>query len=346
MKILFGNIPKCSSTNINDYLQKKDNINYVWFIYRILKYKIQTYDSYYKFSIIRDPIEKLVSLYLYQINFINYLKTTDLYPIYQEGNWQKVENLYKKYNIKDITSFLNNYTILYNNETNDTTIYNKYKIKILFCHIPKCSGTNINDYLQKKDNIDYVWYIHRILKYEIQTYDSYYKFAIIRDPIERLVSLYFYTSNGINYLKTIDTFPIYQEGNWQKLDNLYKKYNFTDITSFLNNYTIFYNNEIKPEILNLKYHNETKEMAIYYIVGFLPQYLFICDDNFNLLVDDIVNIKDIDTFMYDKFEIKLDKKIKLNGHKNSNDNYYDYLTEKNINDIKEIYKEDYKYLHL
>lgn len=218
-------------------------------------------------------------------------------------------------------------------------------MKILFCHIPKCSGLNINHYLSKKYETEYVWYIHRILKYDILEFDNYYKFAIIREPIERLVSLYFYQSNGIEYLKNqTNLLRTFQGENWYKLSEVYKKYNISDITSFLNNYTTFYNNEVKPILPNLNIYNETVDMSTFYLVGFIPQYLFICDDNFNLLVDDVVNIKDCSTFMYNKFGIELDNTKKLNTHKNSNDDYYSYLTEQNINDIKNIYEIDYKYL--
>ena len=217
-------------------------------------------------------------------------------------------------------------------------------MKVLFCHIPKCSGTNTNFYLSNKYNNDYEWYIHRILKYDIEKYKDYYKFSIIRDPLEKLISLYFYQINFIEHLIKNDCLLTFQEGNWNKVNELYLKYNITDITSFLNNYLIFYNNEIKPHISNLEIINKTKNMTYYYIVGYLPQYLFICDDNFKLLVDDVVNINQIDYFLKNKFNIVLDDNDRLNTHKNSKDNYYNYLTTENIKDIKEIYKEDYKYL--
>tara|TARA_B110000285_G_C14883549_1_gene495087 strand:+ start:423 stop:683 length:261 start_codon:yes stop_codon:yes gene_type:complete len=80
-------------------------------------------------------------------------------------------------------------------------------------------------------------------------------------------------------------------------------------------------------------------MTINYLVGYLPQYLFICDDNKNILVDDVINIKDINEFFYKKFNIDVSKK---NIHKNSNDIYLNYLTDENIKNIKAIYKDDYE----
>jgi hypothetical protein len=213
---------------------------------------------------------------------------------------------------------------------------------ILYCHIPKCSGTNTNEYLSKKFKDNYKWYIHRILQYDIHKYTDYYKFTIIRDPIERLVSLYFYQTNNIKIFKERGTLENFQGDNWNIISNLYNKYNINCINSFLDNYPRFFANEVKPYISNLKHINETKNMCEFYINGYLPQYLFICDNNFNILVDDIVNIENVESFMLNKFGIKMNKK-KINIHTHTNDNYYKYLSEKNIKDIKEIYKEDYKY---
>jgi hypothetical protein len=219
------------------------------------------------------------------------------------------------------------------------------KKKILFCHIPKCCGTNINYNLSKKFNDNYTWYIHNILKYDIETYNDYYKFAIIRDPIHKLISLYFYHIEVIEWLIRIKKLEDYQEGNWEKIFKLYEKYKIVDIYSFLNKYKILYNNEIKPNISNLEQINKTTNMCYNYLVGFLPQYLFICDDNYNILVDDAININDMDIFLKNKFDIN--NETKLNTHKNSNDNYNKYINDLNlndINDIKDIYKEDYIYL--
>jgi hypothetical protein len=211
-------------------------------------------------------------------------------------------------------------------------------LKILFCHIPKCAGTNVNFCLQKKLNSCYEWYVHRILQYEMEKYKNYYKFSVVRDPIERLVSLYFYQTNFIKELIRRNMLN-YQEGNWQKVHDLYKKYNITDIYSFLKNFKTFYENEIQQFIPELNNLQKQQNMAIFFAVGYLPQYLFICDDNFSILVNDLINIKDVDSFLTNKFNIK--SQTKVNTHKNSNDCYKDYITEENKKDIMNIYHQDY-----
>ena len=217
--------------------------------------------------------------------------------------------------------------------------------KILFCHIPKCSGTNTNNLLIKYkneqiDNITYVWYIHKILQYDLNIYNDYYKFTIIREPIQKLVSLYFYQISNINYLKKKNDLKTYQPENFNKISILYEKYNITDIYSFLNNYKKFYYTEIEPYISKLKMINSTENMTTFYVTGFLPQYLYICDDNKKILVDDVIDIKNQNEFLYKKFGII--NNSKTNCHEHSNENYTNYLSQQNITDIKEIYNIDYK----
>lgn len=210
--------------------------------------------------------------------------------------------------------------------------------KILFCHIPKCAGTNVNTCLEKSLKDNYEWYIHRILKFEIEKYKKYYKFSVVRDPVQRIVSLYFYQTNLINELiakKALD----FQEGNWQTVHDLYKKYKITDIYSFLNNFKTFYEKEIQPFIDRLKTIQERKCMTYFFAVGYFPQHLFICDNNDNILVDDIVSIKNVDSFLANKF--KIDSASKTNTHEHSNDCYDDYVTESNRKDIMNIYQKDY-----
>jgi hypothetical protein len=211
-------------------------------------------------------------------------------------------------------------------------------MKILFCHIPKCAGTSVNDSLQEKYNENYEWCVHKILKYETVNFSDFFKFAVVRDPIERLVSTYFYQKNMILHLNDINCLE-FQDDNWKKLNDLYIKYDITDIYSFLEKFEYFYKNEVVPNIQYLKENYKSINMAFWYISIYLPQYLFICDDQCRLLVDHVVDIKNIDEFMLKKFDISFTKK--LNTHKNTDDNYMSYVSKKAEKTIREIYKKDY-----
>lgn len=210
---------------------------------------------------------------------------------------------------------------------------------ILFCHIPKTAGTNINYNLSNKENCNYNYYCHYILKYDIHNYKQFYKFSIIRDPIKKVVSVYFYTIKMINNLIKRKSLKDYQLGNWNKLYNIYKKYNINSIFDYLNNYTNIYYDVIFPKINKLKFYNKNYKMEFYYIVLFLPQYLFICDDNDKILVDDVFNINNLKV-VSEKFNIDLNTN-KLNNSKSSDFNI-EQINENIIKKIKYIYKKDYE----
>ena len=44
-------------------------------------------------------------------------------------------------------------------------------------------------------------------------------------------------------------------------------------------------------------------MSVFYVAGYLPQYLYICDNNKKILVDDVIDIKNQNDFLYKKFGI-------------------------------------------
>lgn len=211
-------------------------------------------------------------------------------------------------------------------------------IYILFVHLPKCGGLYINNSLKNVENIKYKWYVHRILKYDINLYDNYFKFTAVRNPYEKLASLYFYMTNSIKKrnLKT-------DKDKWPNIiNNLFEKYKIVDIKSFLNNYKEFYNIEIKPLIENIEYINKTQDMCYHYGAGFFPQTLFICDENDNILVDKIINISNINNYLLEKFNIN--STVKINTHSHTGTDYKQFYSKKNFIDIYKIYEKDFKIL--
>ena len=148
--------------------------------------------------------------------------------------------------------------------------------KTIFIHIPKNAGTSIEEYFMlrrtqlaiqhsRHDTIEQIK-----LKYP-DIYNSYKKFAIIRNPYDRMVSWYFYTKN--NVLKEINKgWKVVNFKCWLKDPS--KLWNFKDPLSLLNcqcdwvddtvsilkfenlskDINNFFNTEIKLPVLNKTKH--------------------------------------------------------------------------------------------
>jgi hypothetical protein len=141
-------------------------------------------------------------------------------------------------------------------------------MNILFIHIPKTAGSSIIDVVKKncheiKDHYPEFFDNHNINinKLNIQSisnYKMYKSFTVVRNPYDRIVSAY-------NYLKHLKIF----NSPDKKSQKLLEKYNTFEL--FIENLNI------------LKYQ----------IVHIVPQYLFITDDNLNILVDNIVKFENL-----------------------------------------------------
>lgn len=67
-----------------------------------------------------------------------------------------------------------------------------HDFKIIFVHIPKCAGRSICDiFNQRFDHYIANYYATEMKRF----WDNYHKFTIIRNPFDRMVSLYVYIMN-------------------------------------------------------------------------------------------------------------------------------------------------------
>ena len=177
------------------------------------------------------------------------------------------------------------------------------KLKVGFIHITKTGGTNIKDknknkelYFGKYHNEDALFYYEKQIPC----------FAIIRDPIERYESMFYYNTYGSNkYIKS----------------NKIK-----DINLFVDTH---YDN---PEYIQ-KFENGTQ---------FRKQVSWLNDNNSYIMLFDKKNlIENIKKFLLDEFSIhyKYNEKSKNINVTHNVKNKVE-LTQNSIDKIKELYHED------
>ena len=88
-----------------------------------------------------------------------------------------------------------------------------HKKKCIFVHIPKCAGTSMEQFLKDYGNNEIEYFgvfknrsLHHLTAYELlmslrkKKFSKYYRFSIVRNPYDRLLSEYYWTPiYGIGY---------------------------------------------------------------------------------------------------------------------------------------------------
>lgn len=171
-----------------------------------------------------------------------------------------------------------------------------YKKKCIFIHIPKTAGTSIEQFLidSGKNSLDFKGVkdgrsMHHYRAYDLKReipyiFNSLYKFSIVRNPYDRLLSEYY----------------------WTPIRNVGYKSGKTKV-EFLN-----YVSEVVHK--NQYYEN-------IYNDHFMPQYMFLYDKK--LLIDHVFKYEDLDwviTYLKKKLNIESDLPL-LNRTKIKKDNW-------------------------
>jgi hypothetical protein len=187
--------------------------------------------------------------------------------------------------------------------------------KVIFIHIPKTGGTSIEKSLNCLNHSSgygvengkamqhYTWKDYK--KNYINRYNEYYKFSIIRNPYDKVLSDYYWLKNKI----TVDNFQ----------------------NKTFDEYLDYCEHICKNKLYSITHHHD----------HFIPQYKFIFDDDKKLKVHEIFkfeNFENVKKFMKSKYNCDINHE---NQNKVSN---RIILSQKQKDRIYEIYMKDFKLL--
>ena len=191
--------------------------------------------------------------------------------------------------------------------------YKEYNInnKCIFIHIPRNAGTSILHMLGDNEGRLHRSYFDYLLS-DDKRFKNYFKFAIVRNPYDRIVSVYEYLKNGGN--KSHD---LYFSEIIEKESGSFNWF----INEFIDEYRIH-------EVLLLK-----------------PQYLFLYDYKYELQVDYVGKFECLERdilYICQKIKLPYKKIPKLNqSKKHSWQKYYEY--NQTIEKVDRLYKKDFEF---
>lgn len=203
--------------------------------------------------------------------------------------------------------------------TSENSSYSKLELskKYIYTHIFKNSGTSMQEYLNPGSFM--INYSERLLVHKRKNpelFKEFFKFTIVRNPWDRLVSIYFYNQR------------IFRENGYLQLEE--------SLQNLIREQRAFWQPTFKEFVLGLSkadYINDrfTKN-----------QCYWVCDDDGNILADYVGRFEDIDqcyNYIGKRLGIDAERKIpKVNMSKHSS--YQTYYDKQTRDIVQNIYERD------
>jgi hypothetical protein len=133
------------------------------------------------------------------------------------------------------------------------------KYKVIFIHIPKAGGTSVATKLYgKRAGHSTAAQFQGALGKDV--FNSLFSFSVVRNPYDRIVSAYHFARQGGGSEGSIRHVPVYQSETFSTFERFVKEW-------------LIHQNPHTTELV------------------FRPQYLFVCDNQLNILLDWIGRIE-------------------------------------------------------
>jgi len=181
--------------------------------------------------------------------------------------------------------------------------------KSIFIHIPKCAGVSITKHFYKNYAGGHKTLKDYSLIFSSNEILNYYKFSVVRNPWDRLVSSYHFLSGG----------------GFNKEDAIWSKKNLAKYDDF--------NHFVKRWVC---------KSNLFRYIHFYPQYYFISSSHIKLKINYLMFFENLaeDIKIISK-KLKIQSKL-LHINKSSHKNYKNYYDEESKSIVSSVYSEDIK----
>ena len=188
--------------------------------------------------------------------------------------------------------------------------------KIIFIHIPKAAGNALIKSLYGRAATGHDP-VSRYKSYNADKFSSYYKFAVVRNPWDRVVSSYHYLKQGGMGFFDND----FSDGYLSEVDN------FEEFIYRLRDDALF-----RGKVMTW--------------VHFVPQIDFLSLDGEYILVDKIVKLEEIEVgFKELCVELNAESMGLIKDNRSNRSKYQDYYNSKTIEIVRGLYSTDIKLLN-
>ena len=181
----------------------------------------------------------------------------------------------------------------------------------IFIRIPKCGTQSIATSLFGNLGYGHKTLMDYQLIFDPKTFDQYFKFAFVRNPLDRLASAFFFL----------------KKDGFSKRDKAFNQEYLTRYKDFDD----FVENGLRtPGILGY--------------IHFIPQYKYVCDRNGKIATNFIGKLENVEQdFKYICSQLKIERQLTTrNTNREKKRPYRDLCSEKSIQIIKEVYKKDFE----
>lgn len=167
------------------------------------------------------------------------------------------------------------------------------RYKVIFIHIPKAGGTSVASQLYgKRAGHSTAAQFQDVLGKE--AFNALFSFSVVRNPYDRIVSAYHFARQGGGSEGGIRHLPVYKSETFASFDRFVKEW-----------------------LIHQDPH--TTELV------FRPQYLFVCDEQDNLMLDwvgKIENTAEIEAIISEKFSRKINIEKRNTSKRKGFQEYY------------------------